>query len=350
MSHCQYCGEYNGDQDQYCYSCGKPIIHTVRQDGFEILVRDFRLQSFWALRLFAYIIDAFIIAVFGFVLSIFAYFPLLIGSLFGSELAWKGVWAAPFYLGLAQIVYSIVTEYVYGATFGKQIIGLKVVNRGERNPGIMAITIRNLSKAHWVLVLFDFLGGVISSIDPRDKYMDKVSGTYVAYSDSGIQIPFVSRPRAMREHKREIIPVDLLPSFDLISALNIGVLFVVVATILMNTPSLPAEALGWGISLAKIGLHEPPVDLLTAFYWFLMTMGVWGIISGVVRYVLKLRPLKAVQDIVNGAAGLGLGMLLRNVPLTMDGLMIYLSAMLVFFVLQLFFFVFPGMFEQGRSR
>ena len=350
MSRCQYCGEYNGDQDQYCYSCGKQIVSTVRQDGFEILVRDFRLQRFWAMRLFAYIIDVFLIAVFGFVLSLFAYFPLLIGSLFGSDWAWRGVWAAPFYLGLAQIVYSVATEYVYGATFGKQIIGLKVVNRRERNPGLMAVTIRDLSKAHWVLVLFDFLGGVLSSVDPRDKYMDKVSGTYVAYSGAGIQIPFVSRPRARQEQGREIIPVDLLPSFDPISALNIGVLFVVVATIIMNTPSLPAEALGWVISFGKIGLHEPPANLMTALYWFLMTMGVWGIISGVVRYILKLRPLKAVQDIINGAVGLGLGVLLRNVPVTMDGLMIYLSAMLVFFVLQLFFFVFPGMFEQGRPR
>ena len=342
MSRCQYCGEYNGDHDHYCFKCGRPIVNTVRQDGFDILVSDFRLQSFWALRLFAYIIDAFIISIFGFVLSIFAYFPLLVGSLFGSDWSWRGVWAAPFYLGLVQIVYSIITEYVYGATFGKQIIGLKVVNRRERNPGIMAVMIRNLSKAHWVLVLFDFLGGVLSSVDPRDKYTDKVSGTYVAYSGSGGRIPFVTRPRARREHGREIIPVDLLPTFDPISALNVGVFFVVVATIILNTPSLPTEALDWVISFAKIGLHEPPANLLTAFYWFLMSMGVWGLISGVARYILRLYPLKAVRDIVNGAAGLGLGVLMRNVPVTWDGLMIYLSAMLVFFVLQLFFFLYLG--------
>ena len=118
----------------------------------------------------------------------------------------------------------------------------------------------------------------------------------------------------------------------------------------MNTPSLPAESMGWVISFAKVGLHEPPVNLLTAFYWFLMTMGVWGMISGVARYVLKLYPLKAVQDIVNGAAGLGLGVLLRNVPVTRDGLMIYLSALLVFFVLQLFFFLFYGRQGHGHPR
>jgi len=52
--------------------------------------------------------------------------------------------------------------------------------------------------------------------------------------------------------------------------------------------------------------------------------------------------LKAVLDIVNGAAGLVLGMLLRNVPVTRYGLMIFLSVILVFFILQLFFFLYLG--------
>ena len=68
----------------------------------------------------------------------------------------------------------------------------------------------------------------------------------------------------------------------------------------------------------------------------------WGIISGVAWYILKLYPLKAVLDIVNGAAGLVLGMLLRNVPVTRYGLMIFLSVILVFFILQLFFFLYLG--------
>ena len=87
MSRCQYCGEYNGDQDQYCFNYGRQLVYIVSQDGLDILVRDFKIQSFWTLRLFAYIIDAFIITVFGFTLSVFAYFPLLIGSLFGSDWA-----------------------------------------------------------------------------------------------------------------------------------------------------------------------------------------------------------------------------------------------------------------------
>ena len=76
----------------------------------------------------------------------------------------------------------------------------------------------------------------------------------------------------------------------------------------------------------------------------------WGIISGVARYVLKLYPLKAVRDIVNGAAGLELGVLLRNVPVTRDGLMIYLSAMLIFFVLQLSFFLYLDRRVQVSPR
>lgn len=45
---------------------------------------------------------------------------------------------------------------------------------------------------------------------------------------------------------------------------------------------------------------------------------------------------------MNGAVGLGLGVQLRNVPKTRDSLMIYMSAMLGFFVLELFFFLYLG--------
>ena len=47
---------------------------------------------------------------------------------------------------------------------------------------------------------------------------------------------------------------------------------------------------------------------------------------------------------------MGLGVLLRNVPVTRDGLMIYLSAMLIFFVLQLFFFLYLGRRVQVSPR
>jgi uncharacterized RDD family membrane protein YckC len=349
MSRCPKCGEYNGDQDDYCYNCGTRLVYVSNQDGFDVLVRDFRLQSFWALRLIAYGFDVFFVSVFGFLLSVFAYFPLLFGSLLGSNWDWRGVWAAPFYLGLGQIIYSSLTEYAYGATFGKQIIGLKVVNRKNKRPSIFSVFIRNLSKAHWVMLLIDFISGVFRSVDPRDKYLEKVSGTYVFNTGRGIQIPFLSRPYRT-DVGREIVPVNVVQSFDPFSILNVGVLFVVVATIILNSPSLPVESFGWLISSIETGYQEPPVNLLSSSYWFLMAMGVWGIVSGVARYLLKIHPIKSVQDIVNGCAGLVLGVYLRNAQFTMNGLVTYLSFLIGFMILQIVFYFYYSKVKEIPSQ
>ncbi len=312
-------------------------MQVSNQDGFDVLIRDFRLQSFWALRLIAYGLDVFFVSIFGFLLSVFAYFPLLFGSLLGSNWDWRGVWAAPFYLGLGQIVYSSMTEYVYGATFGKQILGLKVVNRKNKRPSLVSVFIRNLSKAHWVMLLIDFIAGVFRSVDPRDKYLERVSGTYVFNTGRGIQIPFLTRPYKT-DPGREIVPLNVVQSFDPLSVLNVGVLFVVASTIFLNTPSLPAETMGWIISSIQNGFQAPPTNLLSASYWFLMTMGVWGIVSGIGRYVLKIHPIKSVQDVVNGCAGLVLGVLMRNIQFTMNGLVTYLSVLMFFFIIQIIFY------------
>ena len=349
MSRCQKCGEYNSDQDAYCYSCGAQLVFVSKQDGFDVLFRDFRLQSFWSLRLIAYMLDLFIISVLGFLLSVFAYVPLLFGSLLGRNWAWTGVWVAPFYLGLAQIIYSVLTEYFYGATFGKQILGLKVVNRKNMRPGIISVTIRNLSKAHWVLLLIDFIAGIFQSVDPRDKYLERVSGTYVFNTGRGVHIPFLSR-RYQTDPGREIVPVGVLQSFDPLSVLNVGVLFVVVSTIILNTPSLPSETLGWIIASSQEGILVPPTNLLSASYWFLMTMGAWGIITGIARYLVKIHPIKSVQEIVNGCAGLVLGVLLRNIQFTMDGMILYLSVILGFFVLQLVFYFYYSRVTEIPSQ
>ena len=113
----------------------------------EALLGDFRLQSLWALRLFAYFLDLFFVGILSFLLSVFAFIPLLVGSLFGDNWSWQGVWALPLYLGLAQIVYSVVLELVYGATFGKQILGLMVLSGKGGKPSLYGVVLRNLSKS-----------------------------------------------------------------------------------------------------------------------------------------------------------------------------------------------------------
>jgi len=306
-------------------------------DGVEALIGDFRFQSLWALRLFAYFLDLVFVGVLSFLLSVFAFIPLLVGSLFGNNWSWQGVWALPLYLGLAQIVYSVVLELLYGATFGKQILGLMVLSDKGGRPGLFGVVLRNLSKAHWVLLLIDFMAGVFPSHVPRDKYLDKLSGTYVTYSGRGMQIPFLARPRVIKSNSREIISSEAASDFDPLSILNFGILLVVTATILINAPETIGAFLSWIMSLAEGVFLVPPDVLLVSGYWFFVAMGVWGISSGAIRYFLWIYPLKSVQEVFNGLFSLVWAGFIRFYLMGVFNLTFLVGSVIIFFAAQIVF-------------
>jgi uncharacterized RDD family membrane protein YckC len=312
-----------------------------RVEGFDALLGDFRLQSFWALRLFAYIIDLVIVGVLSSLLSVFAFLPLLIGSVFGGNCSWRGIWALPLFLGLAQVVYSVILEWVYGGTFGKQILGLTVLSRGSWKPGWYGVFLRNLSKAHWVLLVLDFLGGVVTSVVPRDKYLDKVSGTYVTYSGRGLNIPFIPRPRYIASG-RGIVTLDDIRRFDPFSVLNIGVFLFVSTTILFNSPTVFGAFVSWVASFPEAGFSAPPVVLLVAFYWLFVALGVWSIVSGILRYVLRVYPLKSVQDVFNGVFNLVLAFFINYYLGGGHNLTFFIGSLIVYVMAQIVFAVFIG--------
>ena len=334
MPKCSKCGADNDPNDVYCWKCGARLPAEYKVAGFDALISDFRLQSLWALRLFAYIIDLIIVGILSSLLSVFAFIPLLIGSLFGGNWTWRGIWALPLYLGLAQVVYSVILEWIYGATFGKQILGLMVLSRNSGKPGIYGVFVRNLSKAHWVLLIIDFLGGVFTTHVPRDKYLDKISGTYVTHSGRGLNIPFIPRPRVMESDSREIIPLEDMRKFDPFSILNFGVFLVVSATILVNTPTTIGALIGWIASIPEAGLTAPPNVILQAAYWFYMAMGVWGIVAGVLRYFFRVYPLKSVQEVFNGVFGLVLAVFIRFYMQGVFNLTYFVGSVVVFFAAQ----------------
>ena len=346
MPRCRKCGESNSPDDVYCWRCGARLPLSQRIEGLEVLLGDFRLQSLWALRLFAYFLDLVFVGTLSFLLSVFAFIPLMVGSLFGDNWSWQGVWALPLYLGLAQIVYSVVLELLYGATFGKQILGLIVLSSEGGRPSLFGVVMRNLSKAHWVLLLGDFVAGVFSSHVPRDKYLDKLSGTYVTHSGRGVQIPFLARPKAMRSNSREIIPSDTVSDFDPFSILNFGILLVVTATILINSPETIGAFLSWIISLTERGLMMPSDVLLGSGYWFFVAMGVWGIASGAIRYLLWIYPLKSVQEIFNGLFSLLWAGFIRFYLRGMFSLTYFVGSVIVFFLAQIVFAVYYARFSD----
>jgi uncharacterized RDD family membrane protein YckC len=336
MPRCSKCGEQNSPNDMYCWKCGARLTPEFRVEGIDALLRDFRLQSLWALRLFAYLIDLTIVGVLGFLLSVFAFIPLMIGSLFGGNWTWRGIWALPLYLGIAQVVYSIILEMTYGATFGKQILGLTVQSAQGGRPSPQGVIIRNLSKAHWVILLIDFAAGVLPSHVPRDKYLDKISGTYVTHSGRGFQIPFLARTRAM-SNSRDIIPIENMPEFDPFTIINFGIFLVVSTTILVNTPETVGAFLSWMMSLTEGTLAAPPDVLLMSGYWFFVAMGVWGIASGGLRYVLRVFPLKMAQDIFNGAFSIILAFFIRFYLSGVFNFTYFAGTVIVFFAVQIVF-------------
>jgi hypothetical protein len=155
----------------------------------------------------------------------------------------------------------------------------------------------------------------------------------------GVHIPFLSRPY-QRDHAYEIVPIGVLQAFDPLSVLNVGVFFVIASTIIMNNPSIFGETFGWIITYWNKGIVIPPKNLVTATYWFFMTMGFWGLALGVVRYLVKIHPIKSVQEILNGCFALVLGVLIRIIPSTMNGIKFYLSVIFVFFLLQIIFYLY----------
>ena len=346
MPRCSKCGKQNDPNDVYCWKCGARLPQEFRAEGLDALLRDFRLQSLWALRLFAYLIDLTIVGILGFLLSVFSFIPLMIGSLFGGNWAWRGIWALPLYLGIAQVVYSIILELIYGATFGKQILGLMVVSKNDGRPSLYGVVVRNLSKAHWILLLIDFAAGVVSSHVPRDKYLDKVSETYVTHSGRGLQIPFLARPRVVVSDSREIIPVDDLPRFDPFAILNFGVLLVVSATIFVNRPETIGAGLSWFLTLVNGELVAPSEILLVSGYWFFIAMGIWGIAAGVLRYVLQVYALKSVQEVFNGAFSLVWAGFIRFYLMGSFNWTYLVGSFVVFFLAQILFAVYMSRYVE----
>ncbi len=82
---------------------------------------------------------------------------------------------------LAVIVgYFIILEAFAGATLGKRLIGIRVVDRQGEVPGLGPAIVRNLLRAVDALPAFSILGAVLI-VTSRDKTRlgDRVAGTQV---------------------------------------------------------------------------------------------------------------------------------------------------------------------------
>ena len=129
------------------------------------------LQEHWLRRFVAIIIDNIIVWIPLFILSFFPFFWF-----FG---IWTWGWLGQ---SVFFFLYCVVLEISMGATIGKRLMSLHVVGIQEQRTPMMVL-VRNVSKIFGLLLFLDWLVGMLTPGDPRQKYTDRMIGCTVARTD-----------------------------------------------------------------------------------------------------------------------------------------------------------------------
>jgi uncharacterized RDD family membrane protein YckC len=81
----------------------------------------------------------------------------------------------------------MILDTAWGATIGKRLMGLQVqmVNGGKVPYGKSFI--RNISKIYGLFLFLDWLIGVVTPGDKRQKYTDRLAGTIVIQARQAFQ-------------------------------------------------------------------------------------------------------------------------------------------------------------------
>jgi uncharacterized RDD family membrane protein YckC len=143
----------------------------------------------WIIRLVALIIDEILIAiVLGIIGAILALATIVSGGIF-FFFAGFGFLIFWLILGVLAVLYFTVFDTYWGGTIGKRVMGLRVqMLNGDKVP-LEKSFIRNVSK-FFGLVLLDWLIGILTPGDKRQKFMDRYAGTIVVQTNQ----PFVAPP------------------------------------------------------------------------------------------------------------------------------------------------------------
>ena len=145
--------------------------------GIDLIGGNAALQEHWIKRVIAIIIDAIVLAV----------VTVVLNALFQNALFALGLWWT-FITGLIWLLYSALLEGSSGrATIGKRVMRLQVV----AIDGVMNLEkalIRNISKIHVLFLLLDWIMGIATHGDPRQRYLDRIARTTVTRVDANAYI------------------------------------------------------------------------------------------------------------------------------------------------------------------
>jgi uncharacterized RDD family membrane protein YckC len=185
MVYCWKCGTESQDNAGFCHKCGaqlRPVAGIEGLTGFERLRDDKSVQDHWLRRVIAYIIDAFTVSILVLVIGVISSVPFLIGSVITAGPlpafpSWWGLWFG--IIPLLLFGYFVFADMLYGGTFGKHAMGLRVRRVDGRHVDFWSALVRNVSKIFFLLLILDLAVGLAERGEVSQKFSDRYAGTKV---------------------------------------------------------------------------------------------------------------------------------------------------------------------------
>jgi len=148
---------------------------TETSTGFRQIYYSRKLQDYWIRRLIAIIIDSIIMSIAAWIIMALIMLAYLMSINEPFAMPWWTMHGLtfPFLSGMPLFLYSALTEYFYGYTFGKRIMGLKVVTAEGKKPAIGMAFLRNATKIYGLALLLDVVVALALPGDPTKKYTDR---------------------------------------------------------------------------------------------------------------------------------------------------------------------------------
>ena len=170
MVYCTNCGKEISENSEFCPNCKASvrIPDSLNGTAAEKILNESALQQHWVKRLIAIVIDSIIVGIATAILG-------LVTDASG-VFNWMSL---PFVMGLIYVLYFTATESIYGYTVGKRLVNLKVAKSNGERPGLVNAFVRNISKIHFFVLLFDTLAGFFISKDSHQRYIDQFANTTV---------------------------------------------------------------------------------------------------------------------------------------------------------------------------
>jgi uncharacterized RDD family membrane protein YckC len=199
LLYCVQCGKQIPDDALVCPYCAARVPGKAAEEkatkpattpfsfpsksGLDALTKDQRVQQYWGRRLLAFVIDAIVLSVAAGILASIVMLPMFFtygfGYQFNSPYSWVGFGPFPLLWGIISVLYFAFTEFHYGHTLGKSLMGFKVTTDDGQALTMEKALIRNISKIHWGLLFLDLIFGLATETDYRKKYGDRYARTIV---------------------------------------------------------------------------------------------------------------------------------------------------------------------------